>query len=185
MNGLDLTGRTIENTRSTASFLSATAKIKSRCQACCSIRRREQRAKMGGSGNLRLEGTCAQETKKSRTEGNCEGGLGDRGKRQRWKRWHECGGRKKQKPKSSCVASTALTGRCTNSCCETSKTPEPCSGVVFDIYIVSSQPGAVMVAKAQTQAHMQQKVRGHGLAPPFIWAWAGLIQGLITEGTKL
>ena len=27
--------------------------------------------------------------------------------------------------------------------------------------------------------------RGHGLGPPFIWAWAGLVQGLVTEGTKL
>ena len=60
---------------------------------------------------------------------------------------------------------------------------------MFDTYIVSSQLNAVVVAaKAQTQAQndaVQQKGRGHGLGPPFIWAWAGLVQGLITEGTKL
>ena len=61
-------------------------------------------------------------------------------------------------------------------------------GVVFDTYIVSSQLNAVVAAKAQTQAYndaVQQKGRGHGLGPPFIWAWAGLVQGLITAGTKL
>ena len=59
-------------------------------------------------------------------------------------------------------------------------------GVVFDTDIVSSQLNAVVAA--QSEAHdcaVQQKGRGHGLGQPFIWAWAGLIQGLITEGTKL
>ena len=50
------------------------------------------------------------------------------------------------------------------------------------------QKHAVVAAKAQTQAYndaVQQNGRGHGLGPPFIWAWAGLDQGPITEGTKL
>ena len=45
----------------------------------------------------------------------------------------------------------------------------------------------MVAVKAQTLAYndaVQQKGRGHGLEPLFIWAWAGLLQGLITEGTK-
>ena len=46
----------------------------------------------------------------------------------------------------------------------------------------------MVAAKAQTQAYndtVQQKGHGHGLGTPLIWAWAGLVQGLVTEGTKL
>ena len=32
---------------------------------------------------------------------------------------------------------------------------------------------------------VHHKGRGHGLGPPFTSAWAGLVRGLITEGTKL
>ena len=97
-------------------------------------------------------------------------------------------GRKKQKPKSFCAASTALRGVMLKQLLRNKQDTRTLCGVVFDTYIVSSQLHAVVAAKAQTHAHndaVQLNGRGQGLGPPFIWAWAGLVQGLITQGTKL
>ena len=86
---------------------------------------------------------------------------------------------------SFCAASTTIT-ECPNGCCETSKTPELCAASCSTLDVVSSQLNAVVAAQSEAYNYaVQQKGRGHGLGQPFIWAWAGLIQGLVTEGTKL
>ena len=90
VTGLELTGRSIENTRSTAICFNQHLHL---CHSgvhanfVASIRRREHGAKVGSADNLRLDRTSAKETKKSHAEECGEGGSG-RGKRQRWKRCH-------------------------------------------------------------------------------------------------
>ena len=198
MTGLELTGRTIEK-HAVNSHLPqpAPAPLPQRrprvnAKFFASIRRRGHGAKVGGADSLRLERTSAKES----------GGVTHRRvwRRKLWGSRQSQAleavapvqkGRKKQKqkPKGFCAAiDSSHWSDAETAAAETSKSPEPSCGVVFDIYIVSSQRNAVVATKAQTQAYndaVQQKGRGHGLGPPFIWAWAGLVQGLITEGTKL
>ena len=94
VTGLELTGRTFENTRSTAISLNRHLHLRHsesqrvNAKFVASIRRREHGAKVGGADIFRLEKTSANETKTSHTEECGERSCGGRGKRQRCKRWH-------------------------------------------------------------------------------------------------
>ena len=174
VTGPELSGRTVENTLSTATCLDQHLHL---CHSesqeympsvIASIRRREHGAKVGGADNLRLERTSAKETKTSHTEGG-------------W--WHGC--RRAQVAEAhdllrgidsspGCAAKRARHQNLVRRRVRHQHRPKP-----------AERSGG---GKTQTQAYndvVQQKGRGHGLQPPFIWAWAGLVQGLITEGTKL
>ena len=82
-------------------------------------------------------------------------------------------GHKKQEPKNCGAASKALTGVMLKQLLRNKQDTRALCGVVYDAFMVPSLLSAVISAKAQTQAFneaVQQKGRGHGLGPPFIWA---------------
>ena len=138
---------------STSTRTSATAKIKSRCQVCCQYPQTciwcHSRRFWPSPTRSNL---CPRD--QSCTEGSGEGSFGDRGKRQRWKRWHGCRRAQEAETRSICAASRPLlTGVMLKHLLRNEQDTRTSCGVVLDTYIVSSQLDAVNVAKAQTQAY--------------------------------
>ena len=183
MTGLELSGRTIEHTRSTAISLNQHLRLchsgsqEKNAKFVASIRRREHGAQVGGADNLRPERTSAKETKTSHTEECGEGSSGVEASASAGRGSTGAEGRKKQKPMSFCVSSTALT--------EVMLKQQ--NFVRRRVRHLHRLKPAERSGVRQMQAYNDavQQGRGFGLGPPLIWAWAGLVQGLLMEGTML
>ena len=149
-----------------------------------SIRRRKHGGKVGGADDLRRATASVQEAETSPEEIH-EGSLGDRGKRQRWKRWHGC----RRAQEADALGFLCGSDNSHRSDAQTAAKRSRHQNFMRRRvrHLPRVKPAKCIGGGKGTNADndaVHQKGRGHSLRPPFIWAWAGVVQGLITEGTK-
>ena len=98
--------------------------------------------------------------------------LGVRGKRQRWKRWHGC--RRAQEAEAQELLRGIDSSHGSDAQTAAAKRARRQN------LLHRLKPAERSCAGKGTNAGLQRRC-GHGLGLPFIWAWVGLVQGLVTE----
>ena len=88
-------------------------------------------------------------------------------------------GHKKQNPTLFCAATTPLTGVVLKQMLRNEQDTKALCSVMYN-----NSHRAKPVERNVRKSSVQQEGRVHGLGAPFIWAWAGLIQGSSRKGRR-